>query len=175
MHYCVKSKKSLTCKHQHRFPQLLQGLALDYSPGPEISLGLGGQHQPSSSPPSLLQIHLSPQATNHSAFQSLPLLQPVCSQHNGSGQNSARADGWVTGGAWLSTTHPSHKEWCGAVAFPLFHARVYRPQATLGTIVSDHLVPEMPGVFIIDCDPHLNPPRTPGQKSWRAPSVSSTN
>lgn len=55
--------------------------------------------------------------------------------------------------------------------FLSFMTGVYRPQAALGTIVPDHLVPET-GVLVVDCDP---PIRTPGQNSWRASSVSSTS
>ena len=42
-----------------------------------------------------------------------------------------------------------------------FMTGVYRPQAALGTIVPDHLVPEM-GVLMVDCD--SPPPSGPHAK-----------
>lgn len=91
-----------------------QCLALGHSPRHLPGLGWPTSHSCHPVPH-----HLSTQTTNHSTSPSLLLLYPVLSHHYGAQPPSKWAFSWVTGGTWMNTAHPSHKEWRLAVASPL--------------------------------------------------------
>lgn len=116
-HLHPQPQGQLSCASQVRYMPMVRGRAIFPRVWGRVRLVhllqySKGQGQPSQGQRSagLAQHSMIPMASPHLLSSSYPSY-PIISHHSGIQPPSTRSLGWVTGGAWLSTFHPSHKEW----------------------------------------------------------------